>query len=128
MYVKHRTNKTESRQVKLAKQQRRRNEIKNNLFFFGLSAPGIIALIMFSYIPMAGLYMVFTKYNFQDGIFGSEFVGLQNFKFFFMNMDTALRATRNTLVINLISMVLCPAKWKQGAETLKPSIDLVGKI
>jgi NADH-dependent peroxiredoxin subunit C len=22
----------------------------------------------------------------------------------------------------------CPAKWKQGSETLKPSIDLVGKI
>lgn len=23
---------------------------------------------------------------------------------------------------------VCPAKWEQGAETLKPSIDLVGKI
>ena len=23
---------------------------------------------------------------------------------------------------------VCPAKWKQGAQTLKPSIDLVGKI
>ena len=23
---------------------------------------------------------------------------------------------------------VCPAKWKEGAETLKPSIDLVGKI
>ena len=23
---------------------------------------------------------------------------------------------------------VCPAKWQQGAETLKPSIDLVGKI
>lgn len=23
---------------------------------------------------------------------------------------------------------VCPAKWKQGTETLKPSIDLVGKI
>ncbi|HBX18845.1 MAG TPA: peroxiredoxin, partial [Porphyromonadaceae bacterium] len=23
---------------------------------------------------------------------------------------------------------VCPAKWKQGQETLKPSIDLVGKI
>lgn len=23
---------------------------------------------------------------------------------------------------------VCPAKWKKGAETLKPSIDLVGKI
>ena len=23
---------------------------------------------------------------------------------------------------------VCPAKWKQGQATLKPSIDLVGKI
>ena len=23
---------------------------------------------------------------------------------------------------------VCPAKWEQGAETLKPSLDLVGKI
>jgi len=24
--------------------------------------------------------------------------------------------------------LVCPAKWKEGAATLKPSIDLVGKI
>ena len=23
---------------------------------------------------------------------------------------------------------VCPAKWEEGAETLKPSLDLVGKI
>jgi peroxiredoxin (alkyl hydroperoxide reductase subunit C) len=23
---------------------------------------------------------------------------------------------------------VCPAKWEQGAETLAPSLDLVGKI
>jgi len=23
---------------------------------------------------------------------------------------------------------VCPAKWKEGSETLKPSLDLVGKI
>ena len=23
---------------------------------------------------------------------------------------------------------VCPAKWKEGAATLKPSLDLVGKI
>ncbi len=86
--------------------QRSKAMRKNNLFFLGLSLPGIITLIMFSYLPMAGLYMVFTRYNFKDGIFGSQFVGLQNFKFFFMNLDSAIRATRNTLVINLASMLI----------------------
>lgn len=102
--------KKEQRELALmqeaAKRQKRRTIRKNNLFFLGLAAPGIIALLMFSYFPMAGLYMVFTKYTYQGGIFGSEFVGLQNFRFFFMNMDAALRATRNTLVINLVSMLL----------------------
>ena len=23
---------------------------------------------------------------------------------------------------------VCPAKWEEGGETLKPSLDLVGKI
>ncbi|MCL2635892.1 MAG: peroxiredoxin, partial [Betaproteobacteria bacterium] len=23
---------------------------------------------------------------------------------------------------------VCPAKWQEGAKTLKPSLDLVGKI
>ena len=100
------TAKKELTQTELAKRQRKRTMRKNNLFFFGLAAPGIIALLLFSYFPMAGLYMVFTRYTYQGGIFGSEFVGLQNFRFFFMNLDAALRATRNTLVINLISMLL----------------------
>lgn len=55
---------------------------------------------------MAGLYVVFERYTFQGGLFGSEFVGLQNFRFFFMNLNNALRATRNTLIINGFSIAL----------------------
>ena len=61
---------------------------------------------MFSYIPMAGIYIAFENYTYQGGLFGSEFVGLKNFQFFFANMGNALRATRNTLVINIGSIVL----------------------
>ncbi len=63
-------------------------------------------MILFSYLPMAGLYVVFERYTYQGGLFGSQFVGLQNFRFFFMNLSNALRATRNTLVINGFSIVL----------------------
>ena len=62
--------------------------------------------ILFCYLPMAGLYVVFERYTFQGGLFGSEFVGLDNFKFFFRNIDNALRATRNTLIINGFNIVL----------------------
>lgn len=78
---------------------------RNNIFFYLLPIPGIICLILFSYLPMAGLYIVFERYTFQGGLFGSEFVGLKNFVFFFRNIDNALRATRNTLIINGFNIV-----------------------
>lgn len=85
---------------------KRKTDIKKNLFFYLLPIPGIIFLLMFCYAPMAGLYIVFERYTYEGGLFGSEFVGLANFEFFFRNMGNALRATRNTLVINGFSIVL----------------------
>ena len=81
-------------------------EIRKKWFFYLIAIPGVICLILFCYLPMAGLYVVFERYTFQGGLFGSEFVGLQNFKFFFMNLNNAIRATRNTLVINGFSIGL----------------------
>ncbi len=81
-------------------------EIQKNWFFYLLPIPGIVVLILFSYIPMAGIYIAFEKYTYQGGLFGSEFVGLDNFRFFFANINNALRATRNTLVINAGSILL----------------------
>lgn len=69
-----------------------------------LSAPAIILLVLFSYIPMAGLVIVFKDYNFLKGIWASPWVGFKNFEFFFYNMDNALRATKNTLILNALSM------------------------
>lgn len=83
-----------------------RKELKNNLAFYLLPIPGLIALILFNYLPMAGLYIVFTRYTYQGGIFGSEFVGLKNFEFFFSNLDSALKATRNTLAVNVSTIIL----------------------
>ena len=79
---------------------------KKNYFFYLLSIPGLLCLLLFRYMPIAGLYMVFERYTLKGGLFGSEFVGLKNFEFFFKNMDNALRATRNTLVINGFSIVI----------------------
>nr|WP_279289751.1 ABC transporter permease subunit [Anaerocolumna cellulosilytica] len=54
---------------------------------------------------MSGLVIVFKKYNFKDGIFGSPWVGLENFKFFFFNFETAWRATKNTIILNVLYTV-----------------------
>ena len=44
------------------------------------------------------------------------------------NADELLRKTEAALFVAAHPNEVCPAKWKQGEATLKPSIDLVGKI
>lgn len=44
------------------------------------------------------------------------------------NADELLRRLQALQFVATHDGEVCPAKWKQGAETLKPSIDLVGKI
>jgi putative aldouronate transport system permease protein len=70
-----------------------------------LALPGIILMIMFAYIPLSGLVIVFKNYNFRDGIYGSPWVGFDNFKFFFANFETAWRATKNTVILNVLNTV-----------------------
>ncbi|MBE7037139.1 MAG: sugar ABC transporter permease, partial [Ruminococcaceae bacterium] len=45
---------------------------------------------------MFGAVLAFKDYNYAKGIFGSDWAGLDNFKFFFLSQD-AWRITRNTL-------------------------------
>ena len=44
------------------------------------------------------------------------------------NADELVRKVKAAQFVASHPGEVCPAKWKEGAETLKPSIDLVGKI
>ena len=44
------------------------------------------------------------------------------------NADELLRKVEAAQFVESHPGEVCPAKWKKGSETLKPSIDLVGKI
>ena len=44
------------------------------------------------------------------------------------NAEELLRKVAAAQFVEAHPGEVCPAKWQQGAETLKPSIDLVGKI
>jgi putative aldouronate transport system permease protein len=67
--------------------------------------PGMICLIIFSYIPMYGIIVSFQEYNIAKGIGGSAFVGLKQF-YDFINDPAFFSALRNTLAINLIGLVI----------------------
>lgn len=66
-----------------------------------LCIPAILFFILFSYIPLFGLYIAFTDFNPRLGIFGSPFVGLKNFEFFFTSLSW-IDITVNTLYLNIL--------------------------
>ncbi|WP_338130391.1 ABC transporter permease subunit [Cohnella ginsengisoli] len=70
-----------------------------------LFLPGFLFFLVMSYIPMVGIVIAFKDYNLRKGIFGSEWVGFDNLKFFFVS-DTAWRVTRNTILYSLSYIVL----------------------
>jgi len=73
-----------------------RNTWKNKSLVL-MVLPVVILLIMFNYVPMFGALIAFKKYNYRDGIFGSPWVGFDNFKFLFAMKSTTWRMLRNTV-------------------------------
>jgi putative aldouronate transport system permease protein len=84
---------------------RRWKTFKKSLPLFTLAMPGIIFKLIFSYIPLLGLIIAFKKYRYDEGIFGSEWVGLRNFRFLFSSNDAWI-ITRNTVGYNIIFILL----------------------
>ncbi|MGB7338210.1 MAG: ABC transporter permease subunit [Phototrophicaceae bacterium] len=77
---------------------------KRNLVWFMMALPALLWLLVFKYLTLFGTWIAFTDYKVRRGVFGSEFIGLENFRFLFAT-DTAIRATRNTVALNIIFIV-----------------------
>ena len=67
--------------------------------------PAILFFFAFSYMPLPGIWVEFVNYNYRNGIFGSKFVGLQNFEFL-AESGKLLSLTRNTILYNLAFILL----------------------
>ena len=78
-------------------------EIRKNAFLYGMTVPGILFFLVFSYLPMAGLVIAFQNFNVKQG-FLSPFCGLDNFRFFFNRsiFPGLTKAAVNTLWLNLL--------------------------
>lgn len=67
--------------------------------------PGALYFILFRYIPMGGLIIAFKEYSPFKGIWGSPWVGFNQFIKFFTANDFS-RLLTNTLGISLLQLVL----------------------
>jgi len=67
--------------------------------------PGLLFLLVFSYIPMYGVLMAFQDYSLFKGFFASSWVGFKHFEMFFRAPEF-WSVMRNTVVISLLKLAV----------------------
>ncbi|MEK3888098.1 ABC transporter permease [Bacillus sp. FSL K6-3431] len=85
-------------------------DLINNRIWLLMVLPGTIWFLLFSYLPMFGTVIAFKDFRIsRDGffasVFNSEWVGFDNFKYLF-STDSAFVITRNTILYNLVFIVI----------------------
>ena len=71
-----------------------------------LALPAFLIMFFILYVPMIGLILAFKNYTYTGGIFGSDWVGLDNFKFLMASKDTFVNMTKNTIMYYFIFTAL----------------------
>ena len=85
--------------------QRKQRPLYRYRYVYLMVLPAAIYVFVFSYVPLFGWVLAFNDYNAGMGIFKSRWVGLENFRFFFLVSSDYSYTIRNTLAINLGSIV-----------------------
>ncbi len=88
----------------IIKSGRRKDKIIRQLPLHVMLIPAVILVAIYSYGSMAGISIAFQKFKPTNGLFGSEWVGLNNFRTLFA-MPNIWSVIRNTLTISLAKMV-----------------------
>ena len=79
---------------------RNRKNFKRSIPLLVMFLPVILYYAIFKFAPMGGLLMAFENYSLRKGIFGSDFVGFQNFKYIF-NTPLMMQVIKNTLFLGI---------------------------
>jgi putative aldouronate transport system permease protein len=95
----------ETGKIKTVKKRDIKKVLYNQRYLLLMSIPFLVWLAVFRFGPMWGWIYAFQNFNPAKGVFGSDWVGLANFKRFFETAE-ALRATRNTVIIATANLIL----------------------
>jgi putative aldouronate transport system permease protein len=85
-----------------------RKNIARHKYFYLMLVPAAVCTFLFSYAPLAGVYLAFVDFKVQMGkfwsaLFSSKFVGLQWFVYFLSGKDFLL-VLRNTLASSVLTL------------------------
>lgn len=78
---------------------------KEQISYHIMLLPGMIFVAIFSLLPMVGIVMAFQNFQPAKGIFGSEWVGLQNFETLMLFPDVK-NVILNTIIIAVSKLIL----------------------
>lgn len=91
--------------IKIQKNSAHFGSLGINLSFLIMALPGALLMLIFCYMPMAGLVIAFKDIDYAKGIFSSAWVGLKNFKFLLASPDLPV-ILKNTLGYNAVIITL----------------------
>ena len=80
-------------------------QLKRNWRLYVMLLLPMAFYLIFCYKPMYGVVIAFQKYNIRKGIWGSKFIGWDNFEFMLKLRDFPI-ALRNTLWLNFMQLIL----------------------
>ena len=76
-------------------------DVRKNPLSYAMLLPAAAYTVIFGYLTIPYMLSAFQKYNYRKGLLGSEFVGWQNFEFFFKS-NAASRVIGTTVSLNLL--------------------------
>ena len=83
-----------------------RERLWKDRYQFLMLLPSLIVSLLFLYLPMVGLIMAFQNFNIFKGLWGSEWVGLDNFIKIF-SQAKFLTSIGNTLLVSALHLLIC---------------------
>lgn len=109
-----------------------RQKVTKHWQFYLIVALPMLYFIVFKYVPMYGILLAFKRYRVSQGIWGSPWVGLYQFKKFFSN-PSSFRIMWNTFSLSIYALVASiplavimaialneakSAKWKKSVQMI----------
>lgn len=92
------------RQMKPLKKESFLSYFVRNKWLYIFLIPGFLYLLVFKYVPMFGIVIAFKNLNLVRGLWGSDWIGLQNFQILFESPHF-YRVLKNSLLLSIYQII-----------------------
>ena len=87
----------------IGKSQSLRTHLQKYKWLYILLLPGLVYLLIFKYVPMYGVIIAFKDFRLTRGIWKSEWIGLDNFRYLFTS-KTFFLVFKNSIILSLLRL------------------------